>query len=82
MRTIGELHAALGRLQHARSCLEESLRQWEALDVNLFRARTLRDLAAVHEKLGDGTAAEVTRAEALEIFRTYGAREYRELSTA
>ncbi|MEO3860758.1 tetratricopeptide repeat protein [Acrocarpospora sp. B8E8] len=80
LRTLGELHLAEGRLYQAKDCLEESLRSWERLRAALFRARTLRDLARVHEALGDVATAERTAAEALEIFRLHGSREYDELS--
>ncbi|MFI7131957.1 BTAD domain-containing putative transcriptional regulator [Nonomuraea sp. NPDC050153] len=80
LRTQGELHLAEGRLYQAKECLEESLRIWEHLRTALFRARSLRDLAQVHEALGDVAAAERTRAEAMEIFRLHGSREYDELS--
>ncbi|MFC6085275.1 AfsR/SARP family transcriptional regulator [Sphaerisporangium aureirubrum] len=80
LRTLGELHLAEGRLYQAKECLEESLRIWERLRAALFRARTLRDLAGVHEALGDAATAETTRAEAVEVFRLHGSREYGELS--
>ncbi|AWS43162.1 BTAD domain-containing putative transcriptional regulator [Streptosporangium sp. 'caverna'] len=80
LRTIGELDLAEGRLYQAKDRLEESLRLWEALRIDLFRARTLRDLALVHEALGDDTTARATLAEALEVFRLHGSREYDELS--
>ncbi|MFG1945412.1 BTAD domain-containing putative transcriptional regulator [Nonomuraea sp. NPDC048826] len=80
LRTQGELHLAEGRLYQAKECLEESLRIWERLRSVVFRARTLRDLARTHEALGDVATAERTRAEAMEIFRLHGSREYGELS--
>jgi DNA-binding SARP family transcriptional activator/tetratricopeptide (TPR) repeat protein len=70
LRTLGELELAEGRTEEARHHLERSLRWWEALSLPLFRARTLRDLAA----LGDQAAW----VEALAIFRRHGAREARE----
>lgn len=80
LRTRGELNLAEGRLYQAKADLEESARLWEALRLGLFRARTLRDLALVHEALGDDATARTTRAEALEVFRLHGAREYEEMS--
>jgi DNA-binding SARP family transcriptional activator len=80
LRTFGELHLAEGRLYQAKECLEESLRSWERLRTALFRARTLRDLAQVYEALGDVASAERTSADAMEIFRLHGSREYDELS--
>jgi tetratricopeptide (TPR) repeat protein len=79
LRVVGELHLADGRLYQARECLEDSLRRWTLLRTELFRARTLRDLALVHHALGDASTAERMRAEAVETFRTYGAREFTEL---
>ncbi|SDM49840.1 AfsR/SARP family transcriptional regulator [Nonomuraea jiangxiensis] len=78
LRVMGELCLAEGRLYQARSHLEESLALWDTLRIALFRARTLRDLALVHRALGEDAAAEAIQAEALEIFRLHGAREYGE----
>lgn len=80
LRVVGEVHLAEGRLYQAKDCLEDSLRRWTGLRAELFRARTLRTLAEVHDALGDGPVGERMTAEALETFRTYGAREYEELS--
>ncbi|MFD1544810.1 AfsR/SARP family transcriptional regulator [Nonomuraea guangzhouensis] len=80
LRVLGELHLAEGRLYQAKELLEDALRIWELQRATLFRARTLRNLAEVHEALGDLTTAETIKAEAKEIFRRYGAREYGELS--
>ncbi|MCG5221110.1 BTAD domain-containing putative transcriptional regulator [Streptosporangium soli] len=79
LRTLGALALAEGRLYQARSRLEEAMAQWDTLRAALSRARTLRDLAHVHEALGDHAAAKSAMAVALEIFRLHGAREYREL---
>ncbi|GLW09454.1 SARP family transcriptional regulator [Microtetraspora sp. NBRC 13810] len=78
LRTLGELDLAEGRLYQAKSHLEQSLELWDALRSALFRARVLRDLAQVHQALGDAATAEKTRAEAMEIFRLHGSREYGE----
>ncbi|MGN9840851.1 AfsR/SARP family transcriptional regulator [Nonomuraea sp. H19] len=79
LRNLGELDLAEGRLYQAKNNLEESLRVWDAVSSAVFRARVLRDLANVHHALGDQATAELTRAEALEIFRLHGSREYGEL---
>ncbi|SNT49615.1 DNA-binding transcriptional activator of the SARP family [Streptosporangium subroseum] len=81
LRTLGELHLTEGRLDQAQSCLNEAMSLWEALDLPLFRARTLRDLALLHAERGDAATAETVRAEAIEVFRVYGSREYGELSS-
>ncbi|GAA3831471.1 hypothetical protein GCM10022226_60720 [Sphaerisporangium flaviroseum] len=39
----------------------------------------VRDLAQVHEGLGDLVAAERMRVEALTVFHLYGSREYAEM---
>ncbi|MGP4102459.1 BTAD domain-containing putative transcriptional regulator [Nonomuraea sp. KM90] len=80
LRTIGELDLAEGRLHDARNWLEDSLRQCEALNLPLWRARVMRDMASVHRALGDMIRAQAMLAEAVESFRTYGCREYQELS--
>jgi DNA-binding SARP family transcriptional activator/tetratricopeptide (TPR) repeat protein len=79
LRTRGELHLAAGRWAAADADLTESRRRWIALDVPLFRARTERDLAALRTAEGNPSAAEELRSTAMETFRIYGAREYREL---
>ena len=80
LRVAGEIHLADGRLYQAKDCLEDSLRRWTDLQTELFRARTLHTLAGVHNALGDASASRRMTAEAMETFRTYGAREYAELS--
>jgi DNA-binding SARP family transcriptional activator/tetratricopeptide (TPR) repeat protein len=80
LSTLGELDLADGRLYQAKSHLEESLTLWDTLRSAIFRARSLWDLALVHQALGDSALAELTRAEAVEIFRMHGSREYGEIS--
>ncbi|WP_370943331.1 BTAD domain-containing putative transcriptional regulator [Amycolatopsis sp. cg5] len=73
-RTAGELALARGELDRASELLTIALGQWTELDLPLWRARTLRDLAAAVE---DGR----TRwAEALTLFASTGARELAELA--
>ncbi|MFI6478537.1 BTAD domain-containing putative transcriptional regulator [Nonomuraea sp. NPDC050663] len=79
LRTQGELALAEGDPLPARSRLEESLARWETVSAAVARARTLRDLSRAHRELGDAAAAAAAMAEALEVFRVHGAREYREL---
>ncbi|MEO3859365.1 BTAD domain-containing putative transcriptional regulator [Acrocarpospora sp. B8E8] len=80
LRVIGECHLAEGRLYQARSHLEESLAGWEEIGSMVFRARTLHDLARVHDAFGDTAAGAAMRAEAMETFRSHGAREHAELA--
>ncbi|WP_216206218.1 AfsR/SARP family transcriptional regulator [Amycolatopsis aidingensis] len=77
---MGEVRLVDGRLYQARDCLEDSLRRWTDLRSELFRARTVHTLAKMHQALGDGPTAQRLTAEAMETFRTYGAREYAESS--
>jgi DNA-binding SARP family transcriptional activator/tetratricopeptide (TPR) repeat protein len=80
LRTLGELHLTAGRLDEAEQHFDAAMRIWDALDVPLFRARTLRDIALMCEARGAAAAATLARAEAVEIFRVHGAREFAELS--
>lgn len=49
--------------------LDRSLHWWQALSLPVWRARTLRDLAAALSASGDPDAAEAARREAGAIFR-------------
>jgi DNA-binding SARP family transcriptional activator/tetratricopeptide (TPR) repeat protein len=80
LRTLGELRLSEGKLDEADRCLTESVALWNDLGLPLFRARTLREVATWHDARGAPTAAAAVRAEALEIFRRYGAREAGELT--
>ncbi|MEU9887165.1 BTAD domain-containing putative transcriptional regulator [Sphaerisporangium sp. NPDC051011] len=78
-RTIGELHLARGRHDLAEAHLNRSIVMWDGLELPLFRARTMRDLASVREAVGDEKTAESLRVTALGIFAEFGTREYGEL---
>ncbi|MEU4224852.1 BTAD domain-containing putative transcriptional regulator [Nonomuraea sp. NPDC026600] len=78
-RTVGELHLARGRYALAEEHLCRAAEAWDRLDLPLFRARTLRDLAAVRAATGDGPSAASLRAEAAAVFAKFGTREYGEL---
>ncbi|WP_407835183.1 BTAD domain-containing putative transcriptional regulator [Streptomyces sp. DSM 116496] len=80
LRTIGEFHLAAGELGPAEACLTAAGEVWDALELPLFGARTLRDLAAVYTAAGDRARADAVRARALAVFAEFGAREYTELS--
>jgi DNA-binding SARP family transcriptional activator len=77
-RTLGELDLAEGRLAEAERELGAALRTWQALDLPLNVARTQRDLARLYRRRGEAAEAERLEREAREVFRQYGAREYKE----
>ncbi|GAA3627447.1 BTAD domain-containing putative transcriptional regulator [Nonomuraea rosea] len=81
-RTVGELHLAHGRHAQAEEHLGRAVALWDRLGLPLFRARTLRDLAAAREAAGDAPAAASMRAAALAVFAEYGTREYGELRSS
>ncbi|WP_447008296.1 AfsR/SARP family transcriptional regulator [Saccharothrix isguenensis] len=74
-RTLGELHLARGDLDTARDHLTAALDLWTELDLRVWRARTLRDLAAA-----DPARQDAHWAAALDLLRGTGAREERELA--
>ncbi|MFM9593103.1 AfsR/SARP family transcriptional regulator [Streptomyces scabiei] len=82
LRTLGELHLAQGRVDHASACLGQALDLWTRLRHPVFRARTLRDLSRLHALVGDRPRARALRQEALLVFQLYGTREYAELRAA
>ncbi|MFE4053905.1 BTAD domain-containing putative transcriptional regulator [Streptomyces sp. YIM B13518] len=81
LRTLGELYLSAGALGKAAAYLEQALDRWTQLSLPVFRARTLRDQALLHEKLGDSITAHALRQEALETFQLYGTRERTEIRT-
>jgi DNA-binding SARP family transcriptional activator/tetratricopeptide (TPR) repeat protein len=81
LRTLGELYLADGALDLAAGYFDQALSLWDDLKLPVFRARTLRDLAALHRRRGDLITADATLREALEIFGLYGSREYGELTS-
>jgi tetratricopeptide (TPR) repeat protein len=81
LRTLGELDLAAGRLDDASRSLTSALKTFQAQEAALFCARTLRDIAQLAEARGDHTAAKAALVEAIETFRTYGSREYGELTS-
>jgi DNA-binding SARP family transcriptional activator len=72
-RTLGELALAQGRDQEAADLLQDALNQWTVLGLPIWRARTMRDLAAA-------TADDETWSRAKELFASLGAREAEELA--
>ncbi|CAM3800998.1 tetratricopeptide repeat protein [Kibdelosporangium persicum] len=79
-RTLGELHLASGDPAAARQTLSSALDLWAALDLPLWQARTLRDLAAA-TVTDDPATAEAHWAEARQLIDGTEARESAELAT-
>lgn len=79
-RTIGELHLAAGDLTAALDELSTAERGWQALEHELWQARTLRDIGAAHSALGNGPAAHRAWARAQAVFDEFGTRERTELT--
>lgn len=77
-RTLGELELAEGRFAEAQPRFERALQWWEALDLPLWRARTLRDVAMFYRARQRDRQADAAWNEALAIFRRHGSREERE----
>ncbi|GAA0625320.1 BTAD domain-containing putative transcriptional regulator [Kutzneria viridogrisea] len=75
LRTLGERELADGRAEAALDYLDRAVQWWSGLDLPLWRARTLRDVASAQALAGDSAAAETTWQEALATFRQYGSRE-------
>jgi len=80
LRTLGEAHLAERRWPEAERDLRAAIRIWQAIDLPLNLARTLRDLADTLDGAGKPAAAATARTEAIETFRRYGVREFRELT--
>ncbi|WP_143174027.1 AfsR/SARP family transcriptional regulator [Streptoalloteichus hindustanus] len=80
-RTLGEHHLAAGEHDPARGQLGIALASWHALELPLWRARTLRDLGASHALEGDHRTAHALWDEAAEVFARLGTREDAEVAT-
>ncbi|OLR91399.1 hypothetical protein BJP25_00715 [Actinokineospora bangkokensis] len=74
-RTLGEHELAWGDPAAAAALLRAALDRWAELDLPLWQARTLRDLAAA-----DPAAADEHWARAIELFTACQAREADELA--
>ncbi|GLZ29502.1 SARP family transcriptional regulator [Lentzea sp. NBRC 105346] len=72
-RTQGEFALAQGELDEATASLTEALGQWTELGLPIWRARTLRDLAAA-------TNDDTRWQEAVALFTELGSRETTELA--
>ncbi|GGK93223.1 SARP family transcriptional regulator [Planomonospora parontospora subsp. parontospora] len=80
VRTVGQLDLTEGRLHDARKRLAEARELFGALGLPLWQARVGKDEALVLEALHEEERARAVLAEAVETFRTHGAREYDELA--
>jgi len=78
-RTLGEWRLAAGDHAGARVVLTDLLPVWNDLSLPLWRARTLRDLGAVHARLGDVEGADRSWDEAVGLFTRLGTREMGEV---
>lgn len=74
-RTLGELELAAGRVDEAIGHLRQALDWWESLNLTLWRARTLRDLATALAAGGAAAEAEATHQEAQRLFVHHCSRE-------
>jgi uncharacterized protein HemY len=72
LHSLGELHHAQGRLQHARACLDAALVTQRELGLMPWLARTLTTLAKVQVAPGDHAAARRSRREARTLFQALG----------
>ncbi|MER7731818.1 BTAD domain-containing putative transcriptional regulator [Streptomyces erythrochromogenes] len=75
LRTMGEWHLAASDGETATEILGQSLGLWDKLQLPLWRARTLRDLARAARAEGRTATARACEQEAYEVFRRLGARE-------
>ncbi|ALG12539.1 tetratricopeptide repeat protein [Kibdelosporangium phytohabitans] len=78
-RTLGEVHLAAGDHATARQTLTTALALWAELDLPLWQARTLRDLAAA-TVTEDPAAAEQLWSQARALIHGTEARESAELA--
>lgn len=75
LRTLGEWHLAASDWDTATETLRQSLVLWDKLQLPLWRARTLRDLAHAALAQGRTATAREFEQEAHEVFRRLGTRE-------
>jgi tetratricopeptide (TPR) repeat protein len=75
LRTLGELDLTVGELATATAHLQRSLEWWQALDLPVWQARTLRDLAIAAALSGNERRAVELRDRAHAMFERYGCRE-------
>jgi DNA-binding SARP family transcriptional activator len=78
-RTVGEILLATGNLAAARESLDAALLMWTTLELPLWQARTLRDLAAANVT-DDPATAEAQWAQAQRLCAAAHTRESTELA--
>ncbi|MFD3569639.1 BTAD domain-containing putative transcriptional regulator [Streptomyces sp. NPDC058667] len=79
LRTIGEWHLVASDWETATATLRQALGLWDELQLPLWRARTLRDLARAALARGETGAGRELEREAYEVFHRLGTREALEL---
>jgi tetratricopeptide (TPR) repeat protein len=79
LRTIGEWHLAASDWDTATGTLRQALGLWDRLELPLWRARTLRDLARAALAKGEAGTGRELEEEAYGIFSRLGSREALEL---
>ncbi|MGW5640317.1 ATP-binding protein [Streptomyces sp. NPDC003832] len=75
LRTIGEWHLAASDWETATETLRQSLGLWDKLQLPLWCARTLRDLARAALAQGRTRTARQLEGEAYAVFHRLGTRE-------
>ncbi|WP_330291057.1 AfsR/SARP family transcriptional regulator [Streptomyces sp. NBC_00576] len=79
LRTIGEWHLAASDWETATETLRQALDLWDKLELPLWRARTLRDLARAARARGAAGTGRELEEEAYSVFLRLGSREALEL---
>ncbi|MFF3381135.1 BTAD domain-containing putative transcriptional regulator [Streptomyces sp. NPDC002680] len=75
LRTLGEWYLAGSDWETATETLRQALALWDKLQLPLWRARTLRDLAHAALARGETAAGRELEEEAFDGFRRLGSRE-------
>ncbi|MER5216673.1 BTAD domain-containing putative transcriptional regulator [Streptomyces sp. NPDC002838] len=75
LRTIGEWYLAASDWKTATETLRQALGLWDKLELPLWRARTLRDLARAELAKGAAGTGRELEEEAHRVFRRLGSRE-------
>ncbi|MEV6632523.1 BTAD domain-containing putative transcriptional regulator [Actinoplanes sp. NPDC051470] len=78
LRTLGEAWLVAGSLTNAEDNLRQALHRWKELRLPLWQARTLRDMAWLHESAGLSHSARQASGAAQVIFRRHSSRELTE----
>lgn len=75
LRTLGEWYLVGSDWENATETLRQSLALWDRLQLPLWRARTLRDLARAALARGEARTGRELEEEAYEAFHRLGSRE-------